>query len=66
MYYETPEIYNATPICGPTYGYTQITIKGKHFLNLGFGKAKCIFNNTIYMNATIMDETLIKCDSPPL
>jgi IPT/TIG domain len=33
---------------------------------MGFGKAKCIFNNTYYMNATIMDTDEIKCDSPAL
>lgn len=33
---------------------------------MGFGKVKCIFNNTIQMNATIMEEDIIMCDSPPL
>lgn len=33
---------------------------------MGFGKVKCIFNDTIYMNATILEEDIIKCDSPPL
>lgn len=33
---------------------------------MGFGKVKCIFNDTIYMNATILEENIIKCDSPPL
>lgn len=33
---------------------------------MGFGKVKCIFNDTIQMNATIMEEDIIKCDSPPL
>ncbi len=33
---------------------------------MGFGMAKCIFNDTIYMNATIMETDIIKCDSPPL
>jgi IPT/TIG domain len=54
------------PTCGPVTGYTQITVFGKNFLNMGFGKAKCVFNNTIYMNATIMEDNIIKCDSPPL
>ncbi len=35
-------------------------------MNMGFDRAKCIFNNTYYMNATIMEDNLIKCDSPPL
>jgi IPT/TIG domain len=33
---------------------------------MGFGKVKCIFNNTYYMNATIFDSETIKCDSSPL
>jgi hypothetical protein len=33
---------------------------------MGFGKVKCIFNGTEYMNATIMETDIIKCDSPPL
>jgi hypothetical protein len=33
---------------------------------MGFGKVKCIFNNTYTMNATIMEENIMKCDSPPL
>ena len=33
---------------------------------MGFGKVKCIFNGTIYMNATILEPDIIKCDSPPL
>lgn len=66
LYYETPEIHNITPTCGPVTGYTQITVFGKNFIDMGFGKVKCIFNGTIYMNATIMEEDIIKCDSPPL
>ena len=37
-YYDTPEIFNFTPICGPTSGYTQISVYGKNFRNIGFGK----------------------------
>ena len=33
---------------------------------MGFGKTKCIFNNTYFMNATIMADNILKCDSPPL
>jgi len=32
---------------------------------MGFGKVKCLFNQT-EMNATIVSETMIKCDSPRL
>jgi hypothetical protein len=66
LYYDTPELYNITPTCGPVTGYTQITLFGKNFINMGFSKVKCIFNNTIWMNATILEQDIIKCDSPPL
>jgi IPT/TIG domain len=66
LYYDTPELKSFYPTCGPVTGYTQITIEGKNFLDMGFGKAKCIFNNTYVMNATIMDSETIKCDSPAL
>ena len=66
LYYDSPEIYNITPTCGPVTGYTQVTVIGKNFLPMGFGKAKCIFNMTYVMNATIMENDLLKCDSPPL
>lgn len=35
-------------------------------MNMGFGKVKCIFNESLTMNATILEEDIIKCDSPPL
>lgn len=66
MYYDTPEAYDFYPKCGPMTGYTQITVFGKNFIDMGFGKAKCIFNNTFFMNATVMENDIIKCDSPPL
>ncbi len=66
LYYETPVLDKILPTCGPVTGYTQISVFGKNFLDMGFGKVKCIFNNTIFMNATIMEQDIIKCDSPPL
>jgi hypothetical protein len=54
------------PTCGSVTGYTQLTVLGRNFIDMGFGKVKCIFNNTYYMNATILDSETIKCDSPPL
>ena len=63
-YYETPKINDFYPKCGPTSGYTQITIFGKNFRSMGFGKTLCAFNDTILMNATIIDSYTIKCDSP--
>lgn len=41
-------------------------MNGKNFIDMGFGKVKCIFNNTHIMNATIMEQDIIKCDSPEL
>lgn len=54
------------PMCGPDYGYTQITVHGKNFLDMGHNKAMCVFNKTIFTNATIMEHDLMKCDSPSL
>ena len=55
-YYDTPEITgNLVPSCGPVGGYTQFLVKGKNFIEFGYGKAKCIFNGTIFMNATVLD-----------
>lgn len=39
---------------------------GNNFAEEKFGKAKCIFNDTIFTNATVLDKTAIVCDSPPL
>lgn len=65
LYYDTPIVTGLDTTCGPTYGYTQITVKGKNFIDMGFGKAKCLFNGTA-MNATIVDAENIKCSSPKL
>ena len=64
LYYDKPVIYSIGPICGPDYGYTQITVYGKNFLDMGHNKVMCVFNTTIFTNATIMDSETIKCDSP--
>ena len=66
LYYESPEIHSISPTCGPTYGYTQITVTGKNFVNMGLNKAKCIFNGHKPMNVTIINETTLKCSSPPM
>lgn len=34
--------------------------------NDGFGKAQCKFNESYYMNATIIDTNTMWCDTPPL
>jgi len=41
-------------------------VKGKSFVEIGFGVAKCIFNSTYRMNATVIDSGTLVCDSPPL
>lgn len=66
LYYETPEVHSIEPPCGPNYGYTQITVTGKNFINMGLNKAKCIFNGHKQMNVTIINDTTLKCSSPPL
>lgn len=33
---------------------------------MGHNKALCVFNKTIFTNATVMDENHIICDSPSL
>jgi len=40
-------------------------VTGKNFIDMGFGKVKCVFNET-FMNATIIDAQTIKCSSPKL
>lgn len=66
LYYETPVITDISPKCGPDYGFTQITVRGRNFIDMGHNKALCVFNKTIFTNATIMDAETIKCDSPSL
>ena len=67
-YFANPELFPdaVTPPCGPIEGYTQIKVRGKNFVEFGFGSAKCIFNNTFLMNATVIDDGTILCDSPRL
>jgi len=55
-----------SPSCGPKEGGTQITLKGKSFVEIGFGVAKCIFDGEYRMNATVLDSNTLVCDSPPL
>lgn len=35
-------------------------------MDLGRNKALCVFNKTIYTNATVMSDTLMYCDSPAI
>ena len=66
LYYDQPSIKSIEPSCGPESGYTQITVYGANFVNLGIGKVHWVFNNTVHMNATVIEHDIIKCDSPPV
>jgi hypothetical protein len=66
LYYDFPKIYSIDPPCGPEGGYTQIAVIGANFMDLGRNKALCVFNKTIYTNATVMDDGLMYCDSPAI
>ena len=66
LYYDIPKVISIDPICGPETGYTQIAVYGSGFTDLGRNKALCVFNRTVFTNATIMDDTMMYCDSPPL
>lgn len=64
-YYDTPVVGKIDPICGPERGYTQITITGENFLQ-DYNIAVCLFNGTRAMNATVMSNSTLVCDSPPV
>lgn len=57
LYYDSPQMLAAGPTCGPEGGFTQIEITGKNFVDLGRNLALCVFNRTIYTNATVFSET---------
>ncbi|CAI2384727.1 unnamed protein product [Moneuplotes crassus] len=64
LYYKEPTLSRIEPTCGPEAGYTQLTVYGQNFINLGIGNAHCVFNRTIHTNATVMEHDIIKCDTP--
>lgn len=66
LYIDPPVVTSVSPTCGPTTGLTQLTIIGKNFVYIGINKAQCIFGDNIYQPATIVNETLMYCDSPPV
>lgn len=66
LYYETPVLSQIEPSCGPVRGGTQITISGQNFVDMGFNKVKCVFNDTLLMNATIVNSQTIVCTTPRL
>lgn len=52
------------PVCGPTFGQTQISITGKNFVRNGKGLVKCLFGDDMYTDATVLSSTEVVCDSP--
>ncbi len=65
LYYKTPTVEVIEPLQGPDFGFTQIEVRGHNFIDLGSNKAMCVFNNSIFTNATVFSDTLLFCDSPP-
>lgn len=41
-------------------------MKGEAFIEPGFGLAKCVFNETYFTNATVVDNTTLYCNTPEL
>lgn len=35
LYYNTPEVVSILPTSGPDYGFTQIAVMGRNFVDLG-------------------------------
>ena len=64
LYYEQPIIFDMSPTCGPTTGFTQIAVTGQNFIYTAPHKVYCIFGEDIWMDATVMDDKLLYCDSP--
>ncbi len=63
-YYETPIIKTLEPQCGPERGFTQISVIGDKFPSEDSEFIKCVFNGNIFKNATVINETMLNCDSP--
>jgi hypothetical protein len=43
-----------------------LVVKGDNFVDLGNDKAMCVFNKTIFTNATVISQTLLICDTPSI
>ena len=65
-FFANPEVLSLDPPCGPVEGMTQISIRGNNFNEFQFGAAKCLFNLTNAMNATVVNSNEIVCDTPML
>jgi hypothetical protein len=66
LYYMTPVVLKVDPPSGPEYGFTQLVVQGRNFLDLGEDSAQCVFNKTRHTNATVVSDTVIICDSPSI
>jgi hypothetical protein len=54
------------PVSGPEAGLTQLTVTGENFVDLGRDSALCVFNKTVFTNATVMSTSEIICDTPSI
>lgn len=63
-YYDNPIIDKIEPSCGPERGFTQISVIGQKFPSGDSDFIKCVFNGKIFKNATVINDTMLKCDSP--
>ena len=57
LYYQNPVVTELVPPSGPVSGFTQISVTGQNFVDLGHNSAVCVFNKTIFTNATVISET---------
>jgi hypothetical protein len=62
-YYALANLDSISPMCGPERGFTQLTLYGKNF-PVDDTEVKCVFNRTVFTNATVMSDQELKCDSP--
>ena len=65
-YYDTPIIHYIEPTCGPSTGYTQITVYGQNFPVGYSNNVKCVFDGKIKTDVTIISYNELKCYSPAL
>ena len=43
-----------------------MTVTGSNFLDLGRDASLCVFNRTVFTNATVLSDSLIVCDTPSI
>jgi hypothetical protein len=62
-YYNDPSILSLIPAYGSKQGGTTVVVQGANFKNLG-SALKCLFG-TVFVDATYINSTSIKCVAPP-